>query len=161
MSDAIFCCGEATAIDTSNSSKPHQDPYRTVHDNLYKSFIEFAYQRQLEAALMELINKNPEEEENPLEDDIEVQAFSPALVCTPEDLKDNPLTRDTEYAFHLTTRKDFGLVESHRYFVRPEGQQHPWEEVCSPSFSFVRLPADEIPNLPSSGSLCTRVCLGP
>jgi hypothetical protein len=52
----------------------------------------------------------------------------PAPILTPEALRDNPITPNTPYIIHLTSRHDFGPVFSHRYFVCPSNLQHDWIE---------------------------------
>jgi hypothetical protein len=47
----------------------------------------------------------------------------------PQSLKNNPLTSDTPYVMHLTSRHDFGPVYSHRYFVCPEDLEEDWIEL--------------------------------
>ncbi|KAF8852635.1 hypothetical protein BDZ45DRAFT_100211 [Acephala macrosclerotiorum] len=50
-------------------------------------------------------------------------------VLTYEALKNNPLSPQTPYVIHLTSRHDFGPVYSHRYFVCPDDLSKDWAEV--------------------------------
>lgn len=50
-------------------------------------------------------------------------------VLTYEALKNNPLSPQTPYVIHLTSRHDFGPVYSHRYFVCPDDLSKDWTEV--------------------------------
>lgn len=54
----------------------------------------------------------------------------PAPVLTYESLLNNPLSDNTPYVIHLTSRHDFGPVYSHRYFVCPDDLSDDWIE-CS------------------------------
>lgn len=53
----------------------------------------------------------------------------PSPVFNAEELSNNPLTEQTPYVIHLTSRLDYGPVYSHRYFVCPTSLQDDWVEI--------------------------------
>jgi len=133
--EPIFCC-EAAACSYTGNNKPHQDPYRERHYALYQSFIAFAQRRHRGWSLLKLIQGA----------NIRTTALSPPnaapssqlnlpqAMLTPEALKNNPITLDTPYIIHLTTRHDFGPAISHRYFVCPSDLEHDWAEATLPQW---------------------------
>jgi hypothetical protein len=46
-----------------------------------------------------------------------------------DELLYNPLTPETQYVVHLTSRHDFGPVYSHRYFACPADLNDDWVEI--------------------------------
>ena len=128
-SKRILCCNAAGATDISKNSKPYNNPDREVHQAILLSFLNFASRQQLAA----------DEEEKRLADDPVAQlrrllhaACNPepsSPLFTLEALQNNPLTPQTSYAIHLTSRLDFGPVYSHRYFICPQNLEHDWVEM--------------------------------
>ncbi|CAG8983469.1 hypothetical protein HYALB_00000638 [Hymenoscyphus albidus] len=113
----IFCCSNAVPSHTSQNNKPYNDENRSVHDDHFRSFLEFAVRRQRqldfigidnETRLAMLPDTTPSNEE-----------WVPQPVLTPEALANNPIQDTTQYVIHLTSRQDFGRVYSHRYFACP------------------------------------------
>jgi len=128
---AIFCCSSATPLACNSTSRLHNDPNREVHDAILYSFLAFAVRRQRSATLMALVLSHvPEDPESPRsEPALPCRPSRPEPVLTPEALKNNPLTTETPYVIHLTSRHDFGPVYSHRYFICPQSLQHDWIEI--------------------------------
>jgi hypothetical protein len=116
---------------TRNHNRPHKDRHREYHEALCRSFLAFAERRGRASSLMKLIrgadtsSKVAPLPNTPASAKLEV----PSPVLTPEALKNNPITTDTRYVMHLTTRHDFGPVISHRYFVCPPNLEQDWLEV--------------------------------
>jgi hypothetical protein len=132
--EAIFCCGSATPIASTNAFKLHNDPNREVHDAIFYSFLAFAVRKQKAATLMALIMSHiPAETETPTTGYavpcLPAPLVQPPILFTAEALKNNPLTAETPYVIHLTSRHDFGPVYSHRYFVCPANLQEDWIEI--------------------------------
>lgn len=116
---------------TRNHNRPHKDQHRGCHDALCRSFLAFAERRGRASALMKLIRRaDTGSKIAPLPNtpaSTELEAPSPVL--TTEALRNNPITTDTRYVMHLTTRHDFGPVISHRYFACPPSLEQDWVEV--------------------------------
>lgn len=129
--EPIFCCASAVSVNTSNTSKLYNDPNRQIHNAIYQSFLAFAYRSERAVSLMALIMGDESEPENelPLKRMPVPQALMPLPVLTVEALQNNPITPDTPYVIHLTSRHDYGPVYSHRYFVCPPNLQLDWIEV--------------------------------
>jgi hypothetical protein len=149
----IFCCKAAGPVGVSPTTKLHNDPNRELHEAIFRSFLAFAVRRQdladfveeeakqrrqESARLLALISgiTDPDSRSSippppatapPLQPPI--QQAAPAPIFTPEALKNNPLTPQTPYVIHLTSRVNFGPVYSHRYFACPWDLQHDWIEV--------------------------------
>lgn len=116
----IFCCAQTTPIDVSNSSKLHNDPNRPVHEAIYRSFMAFAARRERTAALICLLTgEKPSPEPMP-------PVVDTSALFDPEALASNPVTPNTPYVVHMTSRHDFGPVFSHRYFVCPLDLKEDW-----------------------------------
>jgi len=80
--------------------------------------------------LMELITgRVAEPEKLPLSNIPQPQAPFPQPVLTTQALKNNPMTPNSPYVIHVTSRCDFGPVLSHRYFVCPPDLKLDWVEV--------------------------------
>jgi hypothetical protein len=125
--DQIFCCSAATPISTPEDQKPHNDPNRELHQALLRSFLDFANRRRLAsetpaAQLLALL-------QNALQPEPAKSYIQPIPLFTPENLAGNPLTADTPYCMHLTSRHDFGPVYSHRYFKCPTDLEDDWTEL--------------------------------
>ncbi|TVY33543.1 hypothetical protein LSUB1_G006538 [Lachnellula subtilissima] len=126
----IFCCTAAVPVKTSIDNKPHHDLNRELHDAIFRSFLDFAIRRQRAGDLLKLIANGAGVDSCP-------KMTSPTAPPTPmlippftlEALKDNPLTPQTPYCIHLTSRHDFGPVYSHRYFACPELLEDDWSEI--------------------------------
>ncbi|KAG0648804.1 ATF CREB activator 1 [Hyphodiscus hymeniophilus] len=132
-SEPIFCCASVAPVNPQNNTKPHNDPNREVHNAIFNSFINFAYRRQAAVTLMALIQGyNPGTSTSPTLSPSSVNSTPqeiPKPLLTPEELQNNPITPNTPYVIHLTSRLDFGPVLSHRYFVCPSSLQLDWIEV--------------------------------
>jgi hypothetical protein len=132
LGQPIFCCPLAVPVKPSNSNKLHNNPNREIHDAIFRSFLTFAVRRQRSTALMALLlGMDPGAAiiPSPPATPLPPKPVVPAPVITPEELKDNPLKPQTPYVIHLTSRHDFGLVYSHRYFVCPSSLQEDWIEI--------------------------------
>jgi hypothetical protein len=131
LPEPIFCCASAVPVNTSNTSKLYNDPNREIHNAIYQSFLAFADRRERAVALMALIRGDESEPEKvlPLKKMAVPQALMPLPVLTVEALRHNPITPNTPYVIHLTSRHDYGPVYSHRYFVCPPNLQQDWIEV--------------------------------
>jgi hypothetical protein len=122
----IFCCEH---VKIRNENKPYKDPYREHYGDLYQSFIAFSERRQRAWALMRLIRDNdPRPVAYYPRDAPSSSASLLRSVLTREASENNPITLDTPYIIHLTTRHDFGPVISHRYFACPANFEHDWKE---------------------------------
>ncbi|TVY37044.1 hypothetical protein LOCC1_G008185 [Lachnellula occidentalis] len=124
----IFCCTAAVPVRTSIDNKQHHDQNREVHDAIFRSFLDFAIRRQRAGDLLKIIADGAG-----TCDKTTSQTTPPPPMCIPpftlEALKDNPLTSPTLYCIHLTSRRDFGPVYSHRYFACPEKLEDDWREI--------------------------------
>jgi len=131
LPEPIFCCASAIPVNASNTSKLYNDPNREIHNAIYQSFLAFTYRRERAVALMALITGYESELENvlPRKNMPVPQALLPLPVLTAEALQNNPITPNTPYVIHLTSRHDYGPVCSHRYFVCPPNLQQDWIEV--------------------------------
>ncbi|KAF4633113.1 hypothetical protein G7Y89_g5004 [Cudoniella acicularis] len=130
--DSIFCCSSAVPVRTSQDNKLHNDPNRELHDAIFRSFLAFAIQKQRTADLLALILGDYHQETNVPPPSISTpapQSDTPVPVLTLEALRNNPLTPQTPYVIHLTSRHDFGPVYSHRYFACPLNLQNDWVEI--------------------------------
>jgi hypothetical protein len=148
--ERIFCCKAAGPVGVSPTTKLHNDPNRELHEAIFRSFLAFAVRRQDLADFMEEEAKQRRQETARLlalisgiadphgESSIPpspatllsppppTQQAAPAPIFTAEALKNNPLTPQTPYVIHLTSRVNFGPVLSHRYFACPWDLQHDW-----------------------------------
>jgi hypothetical protein len=152
----IFCCKAAGPVAASNNTKLHNDPNRELHEAIFRSFLAFAVRRQDLAAFLEEEMKKAEQRRQEsarllalisgisepdgvlsipppptiaLPPAPSTQQVAPAPIFTLEALKNNPITPQTPYIIHLTSRVNFGPVYSHRYFACPWNLQHDWIEV--------------------------------
>lgn len=125
IKEPVFCCASARPVSTTKSHKLYHDPNQEVHEIIFQSFLAFAVRRQQSADLFALILGISVEPGLP---DVRHQSITPP-VLTQEALRNNPLTPYVPYVIHLTSRHDFGLVYSHRYFVCPRNLQQDWIEV--------------------------------
>jgi hypothetical protein len=108
--EPIFCCSSATPIALTNTYKLHNDPNREIHDAIFRSFLAFAVRKQRSATLLALIMSHIHEEPamaSPINTLPAAQRATPAPVLTTEALQNNPLTSQTPYVIHLTSRHDF------------------------------------------------------
>ncbi|TVY17195.1 hypothetical protein LARI1_G006402 [Lachnellula arida] len=125
----IFCCTAAVPVKTSIDNKPHHDPNRELHDAIFRSFLDFAIRRQRAGDLLELLARGA----GAAYQKTTLPTAPPTPMSIPpftlEALKDNPLTPQTPYCIHLTSRHDFGPVYSHRYFACPERLEDDWREI--------------------------------
>ena len=131
--DSIFCCANAAQVNVLNSMKLHYDPNRAIHGAIFESFIRFASRRQIAATPLSLVRcvesgGSSSSAWSPSKINYIFQQATPP-VLTSEDLQNNPITSNTPYTIHLTTRLDFGPVLSHRYFVCPSSLHLDWIEV--------------------------------
>ncbi|KAK6581398.1 hypothetical protein PZA11_006089 [Diplocarpon coronariae] len=127
VASTIFCCQAALQVQYQSRFKLHNDPNRELHEAIFHSFISFAVRRQHSADLLCLIMGIEPESSGPGTPDELVPQLAP--VFNQEALQNNPLTLETPYVIHLTSRHDFGPVFSHRYFVCPSNLNHDWIEV--------------------------------
>ena len=127
----IFCCGLNAPIDTANSNKLHNNPNRDIHDAIYASFLAFTARTERTVALMALITGEGRDAFPKPDPSSSSNSSSPQQVplATPEAFANNPITKDTPYMMHLTSRYDFGPVFSHRYFMCPPNLGMDWTEV--------------------------------
>ncbi|TVY93602.1 hypothetical protein LAWI1_G002940 [Lachnellula willkommii] len=125
----IFCCTAAVPVKTSIDNKPHHDPNRELHDAIFRSFLDFAIRRQRAGDILELLARGA----GAAYQKATLSTAPPIPMSIPpftlEALKDNPLTPQTPYCIHLTSRHDFGPVYSHRYFACPERLEDDWREI--------------------------------
>lgn len=123
----IFCCEKAHVR---KENKPYKDTYTECHIALFQSFLAFAERRQRARSLINLIRGADSKGPAPLLSNASLSSppRAPQPVLTPEALENNPITPDTPYIIHLSTRHDFGPVVSHRYFVCPSNLEHDWRE---------------------------------
>jgi hypothetical protein len=152
----IFCCKAAGPVGASTNTKLHNDPNRELHEAIFRSFLAFAVRRQDLSDFLEEETRKAEKRRQEsarllalisgitdADGDFSIppppaipatppppppQQVIPAPIFTPETLKNNPITPQTPYVIHLTSRVNFGPVYSHRYFACPWDLQHDWIE---------------------------------
>ncbi|KAH7342678.1 hypothetical protein BKA65DRAFT_586679 [Rhexocercosporidium sp. MPI-PUGE-AT-0058] len=124
----IFCCGSAVPVHDSSQMKLHNDPNRELHEAIFQSFLAFAIRRQHSTDLLSLI-MGYEPESSPPSTPGSIPQPQSAPVFSLEALQNNPLTPQTPYVIHVTSRHDFGPVYSHRYFVCPPDLDQDWVEI--------------------------------
>ncbi|KAH6680196.1 hypothetical protein B0J14DRAFT_578062 [Halenospora varia] len=129
--DTVFCCPSAVPVKTSQDIKPYHDPNRELHDAIFRSFLTYAIKKQRTADLLALILRIEPELNVPPPPTVSPPPppSTPALILTVEALANNPLTPHTPYVIHLTSRRDYGPVYSHRYFACPLNLKDDWIEI--------------------------------
>lgn len=124
MSTSIFCCCLAAPFEHLHPA--FFDSLRQHHDRVFTSFLSFAIRSgrfvavptapnsasqaaQDQNSALTLDNRKPEPTppSSPAAPTIEAVSAS----------RQSPFAEETPYTIHLETRKDFGPVISHRYFV--------------------------------------------
>ncbi|KAH8667996.1 hypothetical protein BGZ60DRAFT_431292 [Tricladium varicosporioides] len=129
--DTVFCCPSAIPIRTSRDTKPYHDPNRELHDTIFGSFLTYAIKKQRAADLLALILRIEPELNVPPPSTASLSSppRTTAPILTAEALANNPLTPHTPYVIHLTSRRDYGPVYSHRYFACPLSLKGDWIEI--------------------------------
>jgi hypothetical protein len=152
----IFCCKAAGPVDVSTNTKLHNDANRELHEAIFRSFLAFAVRQQDLADFLDGETKKTEKRKQesafllalisgitdpdggisirsppavPTLPPPPTQQIIPAPIFTVETLKDNPITPQTPYVIHVTSRVNFGPVYSHRYFACPWDLQYDWNEL--------------------------------
>jgi hypothetical protein len=135
----VFCCDSAVPVRIGAPEKLHKDPNRELHQAIFQSFVTFAVRRQSKAdieaqnrAMVQKKLKTKSKKAIKSSSSRAVPLYKPrveAPLYNANELRNNPLTAQTAYVIHLTSRYDFGPVYSHRYFICPTDLRDDWTEV--------------------------------
>jgi hypothetical protein len=131
IAEPVFCCGSAAPVHTSQNNKLYHNLDRNLHDDIFRSFLDFALRRQdkfeFDSTALKLEPK-PNIPIPPTRAPFP-EPWVPGPILTPEALANNPITPDTLYCIHVTSRHDFGQVYSHRYYAMPKSLKDDWVEI--------------------------------
>lgn len=125
MENQIFCCGAAVPVYTPENNKPFNDQNRELHRQLLESFLDFANRRRHALDAHRVTETAEETVKRIITSLMAAEPEEPYKQVVPnftlENLTNNPLDPGkTLYCIHLTSRKDYGPVRTHRYFMCPD-----------------------------------------
>ena len=133
--EPVFCCGSACPTNTSENKKPFNDPNRPEHDDIFYSFLRFQLRRQgkfesdCRSLKIEPKSNVPQKTPGSLPRTPPQEPWIPEPVLSPETLASNPITANTTYCIHVTSRHNYDLVYSHRYYAIPQNINDDWVEI--------------------------------